>query len=139
MCVHRVKLAKFSAMYQIDGKLKIGNRPPLGAGLVDTAVLLDGIGEPQALFDGHGARLLAVDVLARAGRQDRRHGVPAVACGNQHGIDVLTSQQFGGVPKGCAIIGLVVFVDHLFDQLTPFLLGIANGHELNIAFAEETA
>ena len=63
-------------------------RSPLGAGLEDPLGLTDRVVQGLARPDGQAARLLAVDVLAGLGRQDRRRRVPAVAGGDHHRVDV---------------------------------------------------
>ena len=53
-------------------RLEIGDAAPLGAGLEDPAEVVHGVGQGLAIGDGQAAGLLAVDVLAGLGREDRR-------------------------------------------------------------------
>ena len=81
----------------LHGRLEVGHAPALGAGLEDPAGLADRVVELLAEVDGQAAGLLAVDVLAGLGRQHRRRRVPAVAGGDQHGVDVGPVEQLAEV------------------------------------------
>ena len=95
--VQRVQLAELSAVRHFDRLLKVGNTPPLGAGLEDSLLAVHRVGKLLAIGDRDPARLLAIHVLACLGRQDRRGRMPAIPRGNQHGVDVLAIQQFAKV------------------------------------------
>src|SRR5205823_4380221 len=74
--------------------------PLLAAGLEDDLVLADRVHDLPPLGDGHGQRLLAIDVLAGPGRQDAGDGVPVVRRGDDDGVDVRAGEQVAEVIVG---------------------------------------
>jgi hypothetical protein len=83
------QLAEFAALGQVVRLFEIHAIPPLRAGLINPPQLLKGVGERAALRNSCRTGLLAVNVFARLGRQDRKHRMPPVARGDEQGIDVL--------------------------------------------------
>ena len=86
------------AVGQMDRILEVLNAPPLCSRLKDAVITVNAVGEGLNLADRHSARLFAIDILARRGRQERRQRMPVVAGGNQHRVDVGPRQQIEEVP-----------------------------------------
>ena len=103
------QFAELAVAAEIGGEDEVGHAAPLRAGLIDAAVAPHGVGQGLALGDGHRAGLFAVDVLARLGRVDRGHRVPAVAGGDQHGVDVLAGEHLAEVAVGRPRRGRICF------------------------------
>src|SRR5262249_52459790 len=114
------------------GRLEVRHAAPLRASLEHPLRLADRVVEVLAPGDGETAGLFAVDVLARPRRQDRRRGVPAVAGGDEHGVNVAPRQQLMEVAVGGAVLGLVMFVHELLARLAPARLYIADGQALHV-------
>ena len=91
-----MELAELALLGEPNGGLEVGHAPPLRAGLKDAAGLLHHVVQGLAERDGQAARLLAVDVFAGLGREDRRRRMPAVAGGDQHGVDIAPREQRRG-------------------------------------------
>ena len=70
------------------GVLHQRHAPPLRAGLEDPFRAAEGFGDLLAVAHRDAAGLLAIDVLARLGREDRGLRMPAVAGRDQDRIDV---------------------------------------------------
>ena len=128
----RVELAELPAVDQFHGLLEIGDAAALGAGLEDPLRAVDGVGQLLAGGDGDAARLLAIDVLAGFGGQDRGRRVPAVAGGDQHGVDVLAVEQFAEVAVKLAVLVAVVLVHQRLAGLAPLGLHVGNRHAADI-------
>ena len=122
-----------------DGGLEVGDAAPLRAGLEDAAVAPDRVVQGLAQPDRQAAGLLAVDVLAGLGRQDRGRGVPAVAGGDQHGVDVRPGQQLADVAVHRAVLVAVLGVDHRLDRLAAAGLHVADGHELHVRLGQRSS
>ena len=106
-----MKLAELAALREPHGGLEVRHAPPLRAGLEDAAGLADRVVEGLAKSDRQPAGLLAVNVLAGLRREDRGRGVPAVAGGNQHGVNVRPREQIAEVAVEHAVLVPVMLVD----------------------------
>ena len=122
----------------LDGEHVVRLAQPLCAGLVDAGVAAGRFDHRPALGDRHARRLLRVDVLAGPHRQDRRQGVPAVARGDQHGVDVRPLGQEAvdlGIHR--AVVVVVTVVNVALHRQPPFLLQVADGDELHLRLAHD--
>ena len=81
--------------------------------------------------------LLGVDVLAGAHGQDRGQRVPAVAGGDQHGVDVgALGQELADVGVHLAVVVAVLRSStYLLTASRLLLLQVADGHELHVGLA----
>ena len=92
------------------------------------------------LRHGEAGRFFAIHILARPHGQDRGRGVPAVAGGNQHGIDVGPfGQQLAHVPVRRAILVAVFAVHGVLGAFAVAFPHIADGHKLHVGLAEHPA
>ncbi len=110
-----VELTELAGACQFGGEDEVADRTPLGAGLKDAGVTADGVGEVEALLDGEGEWFLAIHVLAGLGGEDGGHGVPAVAGGDEEGVDVGPIEDRLEVIVGDAVLRAVEPVDHFLD------------------------
>ena len=129
--------AELSASRKVDTVLEVSAVPALGPGLVHPAQPLVGVRQGTALGDRHRAGLFAVDVLARLRGQDRQEGVPAVARGDQDGVNVLAFPEIIHVRVHLAVVGPVVLVDLRLDGFAPLVAGIADRTELHVVLSQE--
>ena len=90
---------QLAAVGQVRGVLKVVHAAPLGARLKHASVAVDPVRQRLDFGNGQAARLLAVDVLARFGGQQRSQRVPVVAGGDQHRVDVRPGQQFANISR----------------------------------------
>jgi len=110
---------------------------PLRPRLVNAPVASGGFDDGPALGHGHGRRLLGIDVLARSHRQHGGGGVPSVAGGNQHPVDVgARGEKFPYVTVHCAVVVAVASVDDLLDRLAALFPGVADSDKLHVLFRE---
>ena len=130
------ELAEFAGAGHLDGPHEIRAVAPLGAGLVDPAGPAERIGQRPALLDRHRAGLLAVDVLARAGRLDGQRRVPEFRRGDDDGVDVRAGQHFLVVGVHHAVAVLVALIDQLLDELPALFLQVADGDEPGVLVAQ---
>jgi hypothetical protein len=135
--VQGVELAEFAAAGEFDGEAEIIDIAALGAGLIDTRVEQDGLVEFLAFLQGHGTGFFRIDVLAGLGGEDRAECVPAVAGGDEHGVDVIAVKDLPHVAMGLAVLVAVVAVDGFADNLAARLLHVRNGDEADIRVGEE--
>ena len=133
------QLAELARLGHLDRQHEVADAATLGTRLIDPAVQVDHVGQGPALLDRHRAGLLAVDVLARPSGHDRSHRVPAVAGGDQHGVDVVAAEHIEHVAVRDAIAVAVGLVDHLLHFFAARLLTIGNGHELGHREFQELA
>jgi hypothetical protein len=134
-----LQLAQGAGLEQILAELEVGAIAALAAGLVDAVVAAEGIGQRPALLDGHGAGLLAVHILAVLCSKDGERSVPAVAGGNQHGIDVRTGEQRVVIVVHLAVVVTILLVDHRLDCFAPFIADVADRDESRLAEVEQFA
>ena len=99
-----VDLADHAAAHDLDLEAIGVDRAALVASLIDGAVALHGVGHRPALLNGEGDGLLAVDILACLCGEDRGGAVPAVARGDEHGVEVGPRQQLAEVGVGLAVL-----------------------------------
>src|SRR5207248_6662275 len=93
----------------------------------------------KALSDVLHARLLAVNVFARIGRQRRGDGVPVRASSDQHRVDIAASQKIAQVTIG-RTIGITVFIIRLFlDGFSPRVFYITDSDEPYVRFLQKAA
>jgi hypothetical protein len=105
-----VQFADSPAAHDVDDELVSGNRPALSSALPYGPVALHRVDEASAFRDGKGDGLFAVHVLARTRCQTAQYGVPAVATGDEHGVDVFAFEHLFVKPVGGAggvAIGLI--------------------------------
>ena len=134
-----VNLAEPAAAGEFRGEAEIIDVAPLGAGLEHPPVTVHGIRQFLALADGHAARFLAINVLARLGSENGGQRMPMVAGRDQHRIDVLAAEDFEHVPALITILVAVMPVSHSPDDLAPFFLHVGDRHELHVALLEKRA
>jgi hypothetical protein len=134
--VQCVEFAELAAAGQFDGLLKRWHTPPLGARLEDATGFLHHRRQVLHVLDRQPTGFFAVDVLAGLCRQDRRRGVPAVARGHDHGVDVLTGQKLPHVPVGHAVGGPRELVHERFPRLATALLHVRDGDAADVGQPE---
>lgn len=132
-----LQFAQPAAAGQLHGELEVLHIAPLHAGLKHTAAGADMTLQVDAFHDGHGAWLLAVDILSGFRGQHRSQRVPAVPGGDEHGIDVAAAQHLEHIAAGMAVLVAVFLVgDPLYDF--PLLgLRVGNGQKLDIRLFEK--
>ncbi len=113
--------------------------PPLRAGLEDAARAVHRLGQQQALRDVLRARLLAIHVLAGAGRVEGGRAVPVRPGGDQDRVDVAAVEQLAKVAIHRAVRVAVVLVDFFLDGDAAFFFDVADGDELNVLLLQEAA
>ncbi len=129
-------LAELAAVGKLHGLLEVRHAAALGAGLEDAAEMAHRVGQVLAIGDGQPAGFLAVHILARLGREHRGRRVPAVAGGDQDGVDIGPGQQLAEIAIENAIVVLVVAVDQLLSRLAAAGLNVGDGHNLHVALGE---
>ena len=65
--------------------------------------------------------------------------MPAVAGRNQHGIDVLTSEQRVLIVVHLAVVVAILLVNHRFDCFAPFIANVADRDESRLGEVEQLA
>jgi phosphoribosylanthranilate isomerase len=65
--------------------------------------------------------------------------VPVGACGNEHGIDVATIEEFAEIAIHAAGVVAMMRVDDFLHRLSPSLLDIAHGCESDVGLFKEAA
>ncbi|OQC27344.1 MAG: hypothetical protein BWX70_02248 [Verrucomicrobia bacterium ADurb.Bin070] len=137
MRTHRADLAEPAQPQQFVGHREIRLAQALGAGLENATVTARCRHHRLPLRDRHRAGLLAIDIFAGAHRQHRGRGVPAVAGGDQHRVDVSArGQKLANVAVGRAILIAVFGVHHAFDRFAPVLPHVADRHELGVLLGQ---
>jgi len=134
--MQRVYGAQPAAVGEFNGLLKIRHAAPLRSRLEYPAGLPYGFRKVTAVADGQATGLFAVYVLARFCREYGCRGMPAVACGNQHGINVFALEQFTEVAIHSAIAVAVMFVHKGFGCFATACLDIRHGKTLDVGMAE---
>src|ERR1035437_7791364 len=137
--VDSLQLAEFAAARQVEGLDEIRPVAPLRPRLVNPSQPQERVRQRAAVGDGHGARLLAVNVLARLRRHHREQRMPAVARGDQQGVDILARPQLLLVGVHRAIVVAVFLVHHGLDGFTAFIAHVADRHELHVRLTQEAA
>ena len=135
-----MQLAKFSqrpVAGEVDAVLEIRSVASLRASLVHAPQPMKRIGETAALGDRHRAGLLAIDVLSGLRGHDGQQRVPAIARGDQDGIDVLPLPQVVHVGVHLAVAVAVMPVDLGLDLFPPLVASIADRPELHVVVGEE--
>jgi hypothetical protein len=138
--VGRVQLAEAAGAGQLDAEHAIGHTQALRAALIHPPVS-PGRGDDHLAFrDGQAGGLFAVHVLALPHRQGGRQRVPAVAGGNQHGIQIRAlGQKRANVRRlGTAVVP-VLRVDQVLDHFPPALVQVADRQELHIRLGQHFA
>ena len=116
--------------------------PLLAAGLEDALVLARRVDAPLALGERERERLLAVDVLARLARLDRRDRVPVLRRGDADGVDVLARDQLAevGVRVAALVVGLLAeyaFSTRLLACSRRVRVHLADRQRLHVAEPEQ--
>ena len=124
---------------RIMGVLLAGSQ--LAAGLEHAIELADRLDHRRAFVDRQRQRLLAIHVLARLARLDRRDGVPMVGRGDEHGVDVLAGEHVAEVVVLVAAFGArggaVVLVDPLLGVAAAVGVDVADGQNANVVEPEK--
>ena len=124
---------------QVGREEEIADTAALCAGLIDTVVPAERIGQGTTFRDGHGTRLFTVHVLACLGSRDGRHRVPAITGGDQHRIDVGTCEDLVQIAVHGTVSMAVVRIRHLLDGFALHLLHVTDRDELDVAVLQEVA
>ena len=119
-----------------NGLLEIGDASPLRARLKDAARPLHRVVKPLAQIDRQATGLFAVNVLAGLGGHHRGRSVPAVARGDQHGVDVLAIEQLAKIADRLAVVVSVVLVDQRLARLATARLNVGDHHALHVGHGE---
>ncbi len=83
---------------------------------------------------------LAIDVLARPHRHDGRQRVPAVAGGDQDGVEVRAlGQELANVAVHGAVLFPYFVSTKFLTALAPAAVGVADRQELHVRFVEHLA
>ena len=109
----------------------------MGARLVDGAALAGDVHQFAPFANGEADRFLAVNVLARLGREHGSGGMPAVAGGNEHRVDILSREQIAEIREIDAILIAVVLIDLRLGDPPAIGPGIADGREVDLGEGEE--
>ena len=88
--------------------------------------------EPLAVIDRESARLLAVDVFPRFGRQHGSRGVPTIARSNEHSIDLFSGEHLAKITHRFAFFGAVSGIDDLLPFVAARSLHIGDQTAANI-------
>jgi hypothetical protein len=139
MGVDCLKVAKFPAAGELNGKDEMGQVAPLRARLKDTAGPSESRRQRETLRNGLRARLFAIDVFARLGREDGRHAVPVRARCDQYRLDVCAGEQVAKVAICRAVLIAVLCVDPILRSLTAISSDVAHRHELRVRLAQEAS
>ena len=108
----------------------------LVAALVDGSVAFHCFDDGARFFDGEGHWFFGVDVFAGAGCHDGGEGVPAVACCDEYGVEVVSCEEFAEVAV-CGAVGVaVVGVDLGLSGEESVFSGVANCDDLEFVEAE---
>ena len=99
----------------------------------------EGLGQRETLGDAPRAGLLAIDVLAGMGRQDRSRSVPVRPRGDEHRIDVAAGQKLAQVAIRGAIRIAILRIYRLLDRLAAIGPHVADGHEPGVGLLQEAA
>lgn len=134
-----MNLAQFPALGQVNGRLKVGPVPPLGACLKDPLVLADGLVKFLAKPDGQTAGLFTVDVFTGLGGKHRRVRMPVVSGANHDGLDIGPGEQLAKIAVGGAVLVAVMPVHECLGDLATAGLHVADGHTVNVALGEHLA
>ena len=137
MGIKRLQPAQLAAAGQIDREHEVRQAAPLRAGLEHAAGAAERLRQREALGNVLGAGLLAIDVLAGLGGQDRGGGVPVRAGGDEDRVNVAAGQQFAQIAIHRAILVAVFVIRLLLDGFAPRGLDVADGDELHVRFLEE--
>ena len=109
----------------------------LSAGLIYSSIPAGGFDDHLALCHREAGRFFAIDILASPHGHDRRQRVPAVAGGNQDGIDI---RPFGEKQPQIAIRGTifvaVLSVDRFFGGISLGFEDIADSDPLDIGLGQ---
>ena len=135
--VDGVDFPQAAAARQFRGDAEIIDIATLGAGLENPSEAIHRIGQFLALADGHAAGFLAVDVLARLGGEDDAQRVPAIAGGNEHGVDIVAAEDVVHFPGFGAVRVAVVPVGHDPDHFAARYLDVGNHHKLHLGLLEK--
>ena len=137
--VHGDEFSQLAARDQVGREEEIADTAALCAGLIDTVVPAERIGQGTTFRDGHGTRLFTVHVLACLGSRDGRHRVPAITGGDQHRIDVGTCEDLVQIAVHGTVSMAVVRIRHLLDGFALHLLHVTDRDELDVAVLQEVA
>ncbi len=137
--VDAVKFSQLAGPRQLAGKGEVRYVPPLSTGLKDASGAAHRVMQDEALLDVFRARFFAVDVFASASGVHRSGAVPVRTGGDQHGVNVLSVQQFAEVTIGRASGVAVMPVGELLDLAAAFGLHIADGQKLDVGLLQEVA
>ena len=134
-----MKLAELTRLREPGGVNEVRDVPPLRARLEDAAGSFDHVGQLSGKLDRDRAWFLAVDVFARLGGVDRSDGVPAVACSDEHGVDIITLEQLAEIAKRVAPVVAVLLIGHRFDGFTAIGSHVGNRGEADVGLIQEEA
>ena len=127
-----MEAAEFSGAGEMGGELEVGDIAALRAGLKNATGAVNRIGEGLTLADGEAAGFFGVDILAGFGGENGREGVPAVAGGDEDGVEIGAGQEVTEIPiRGAGLIALAL-VDGRFDGIAHAGLDVARGDEAHI-------
>ena len=132
-----MQLTKFATTCEFDCECEIRNTAALGARLEDALMLEHGFIELAAFLNIHGAGFFAKDVFACTGRINRCGGVPTVAGGDKHGIDIIPTQHVMHVDVGVALLDSMFPHGQSLHDFPFFLIRIGNGQKLKVRLLEK--
>jgi hypothetical protein len=131
-------LSQLTITGKVDRQFEIRNISPLRSGLEDALVFFNRVVQLLAFLDIHRARLLAIDILARAGGPDGGRGMPAVPRSYDHRVNIIALQNPRHVVVDNAILVPVFLVRLALDYFAPLFLNIGDGDELTVLVIKES-
>jgi len=132
-----VQLAQVAQAGELCGGDEFPLAPALGSGLEHAAVSPFRVAQGLPLGDGQCAGLFAVDILARSHGHNRSQGVPAVARGDEQGVDIVAcGQKFAQVDVLGAVLAAVARIHQALNVFAARFPDVADRHEVHILLAE---
>ncbi len=130
--MQRVEFAQLSAARQFHRLLEVRDAATLRSCLENALLAVNGSGELLAGVNRDGARLFAVDILARPCSPNGSRRVPAVPCRDEHRINVLAVEQLAEITIEDAVRIALMFVNECLAGLATPSLHISDGDALDV-------
>ncbi len=129
--LHRVHPADFALLHHVAGKPVGRGRTALCARLINGAEPAAGFYQVAALLNRQADRFFAVNILAGVRGEHRGHGVPAIARGDQDGVNVRPRKQGAEIVMHGAVRIAIMRVHHFLGALQAVPAGVADRGKVN--------